>query len=240
MVIDLKNCLVYFADGTTMTGAVNLMAGYMAGATTILVDGFTGQVPVGAMLSIDGVQWYFVVSTIETTGNTTSITFSPGLTGAVADNDVVIVQGIHLRVKVGEGNLTWSEKKPREYKLDRGLIDTVRNGDEQPIDVNFQFMYEELTASDPMMDPPTPEDVLKHRGAAEDWETSDQSDPCAPYCIDIRILHTPPNCTEVDQELVVLPKFYYEQLDHDPKAGTISCTGKCNATEAIVTRIPQV
>ena len=237
MIVDLKNADIYFEDGTSMTGAVNNGAGYSIGATAMTVDGFTGAVPVGARLSIDGDDQYTVVSTVETGSNTTSITFTPALVAAIADDDVVIAYGVYLRIKVGEGNITWSEKKPREFKLDRGELDQVRDADEVPMDVSLQLMYEELTASSG--DPPTPEDALKHRGEAADWTSANTTDPCAPYCINIRFDHTPPNCTAVDKERVVLPMFYYESLDHDPKQGTISCQGKCNATEADVTRISQ-
>jgi len=56
------------------------------------------------------------------------------------------------------------------------------------------------------------------------------------FAINISLIHNPALCVGVKKEKVVLPKFRYEQLDHDPKAGTISCQGKCNAVEAIVTR----
>ena len=237
MLIDLKNCDIYFEDGTEMTGAINNGAGYSIGASALVVNVFTGIVPVGARLSIDGDDQYTVVSTVETSGNTTTINITPVLANAVVDDDVVIAYGVYLRIKVGDGNITWSEKTPREFKLDRGIIDQVRNADEVPMDVSFQMMYEELTASDPNTDPPTPEDVLKRRGAAADWVSANTADPCAPFCINIRIDHTPPNCTAVEKERVILPMFYKEELQHDPKAGTISCTGKCNVTEAIVTRI---
>jgi hypothetical protein len=237
MVIDLKNVTIVFEDGTLKTGAVNLMAGYAIGVSTITVDGFTDKVPVGARLSIDGDDRYTVVSTTETLSATTSITFSPALVAAVLDNDVVIAYGVFLNIKVGDGTITWSEKKPRQYIKDRGRLDEVRNGDEEPMDVNFSMQYIELTASDPVNDPPTPEDALKQRGPASTWVSADNTDPCAPYCINIRLDHIPPNCTSQDKERVVLPMFYYEQLDHDPKAGTITCQGKCNATEAEVTRI---
>lgn len=239
MIIDLKNVDIYFEDGTLLTGAVNLMAGYTVGATTMTVDTFTSKVPEGARLSIDGDDRYVVVSTTETSSHTTSIVFSPALAAVVADNAVVIAHGVFLKIKVGEGNITWSESKPREFKMDRGRLDQVRNGDEAPMEVSVQLMYEELTASDPSTDPPTPEDVLKHRGAAAEWVSTNTEDPCAPYSINIRLRHIPPNCTAVDIEQVVLPMFYYEKLDHDPKAGTIACTGKCNVTEAQVTRISQ-
>jgi hypothetical protein len=242
MLIDLKNCEVYFTDGTNMAGAVNLMAGYMAGATTIVVDTFVGKVPAGARLKFSSHDTlYKVISTTETSSNTTSIVISPGLTTSVADNVAIVAGPVFLKIKVGEGTLTWDETKNREYKMDRGRISEVRNGDEAPMDINLQLMYEELTASDPMTDPPTPEDVLKHRGAASTWLTSDNADAdskCRPYSINIEILHTPP-CTDKKMELVTLPYYRYEKLTHDPKAGTIATTGKCRAVEPIVTRIAQ-
>jgi len=233
--IDLKNVDIYFEDGTQKTGAVNLMAGYTAGASSIVVDGFTGIVPVGSRLSIDGDDRYQVSSTTETGGNTTTIVFTPSLAANVADNDVVIAYGVFLKIKVGDGNITWTEKKPREYKKDRGKLDQVRNGDEEPIDVSLQLMYEELTASSGQ--PPTPEDALKRRGAAATWVSADTVDPCAPYCINIRLDHQPAGCTAFEKERVILPKFYYEELDHNPKDGMISAKGKCNATEALVSRL---
>ena len=212
--------------------------GFAIGATTLIVDGFTGKVPDSSRITI-GSKEYTVTSTVETSGNTTRIVVSPALTAVVADNATVSVFGTFLRIKVGEGNITWSEKKPREFKMDRGRLDQVRNADQQPMEVSFQLMYEELTASNPSTDPPTPEDVLKRRGAAAAWVSANTSDPCAPYSINIRLDHTPPNCTSVDKERVILRLFHYEDLNHDPKGGMISCTGKCNVTEATVSRIAQ-
>lgn len=235
MVIDLKNVDVWMTDGTALEGAINLMAGYIVGSTTFTVDGFVGSVPDGALMLLDGVI-YEVVSATDTMGNTTSITIaSPGLLVAAVDDDPITVYGNSIRIKVGEGNLTWSEKKPREYKKDRGRLDTIRDADEEPMDVSFTMNYEFITASSG--DPPTPEDALKQRGEAADWVSADVDDPCAPYCVNILLLHTPPNCTTIEKELVILPTFYYESLDHDPKAGTIQAAGKCNALEATVSRV---
>lgn len=233
--IDLKNTPIYFEDGTFKSGAVNNVAGYAIGAVSILVDGFTGIVPVGARLSLNGDDRYKVVSTTETSGNTTTIVFTPALAAALTDEEVVIAYGVFVEIKVGEGTITWDEEKPREYKLNRGLIDQVRNGDQVPMSVSIELMYEGLTASDPNTDPPTPEDILKHRGAAADWVSADTVDPCTPYCINIRLDWTPP-CTTFGTERVILPKFYYEKISHDPKAGKLATSGKCNAIEAIVSR----
>lgn len=236
-VIDLKNCNIYLEDGYSEAGAVNNMAGYTAGATTMLVDAITGVVPAGARFTIAGVNGYdfVVVSTVETSGNTTSITFTPALPSSVADNVVITIYGRFLAIRVGEGNLTWSEKKPREYKKDRGRLYQVRNADEEPMDVTMGFMYEYLTASSG--DPPTPEDAIKKRGAAASW-VSTSPDPCSPYSVNIRLDHQPAGCTATERERVVLPFFLYESLDHNPKDGTINVQGKCNAVEAVVTRLP--
>lgn len=238
MVIDLKNTDIWMVDGNTKTGAVNLMAGYIAGATSIVVDGFTGVIPVGAIFLVDGKGVYTVTSTVETTGNTTTINFTPGLYAAATDNDVVTVYGEAIRMKVGEGTITWSEKKPRQYIKDRGLLDTVRDADEEPMDVSFTLQYEFITGTS--SDPPTPEDVLKRKGEAAAWvSAANADDPCAPYCVNLMLLHAPPVCTSIDKELTTIHRFYYEQLDHDPKAGTIQVTGKSNALEATSVRIPR-
>ena len=44
-----------------------------------------------------------------------------------------------LEIKVGEGNLTYSEKVNREYTLNRGILDKVRDGDQTPMDVSFDL-----------------------------------------------------------------------------------------------------
>ena len=74
------------------TGAINNSGGYAAGiATALTVDGFTGIVPTGALVSVAG-RLYRVTAHTETTGNTTAITLDRGLDKAVAD-DAVITQG---------------------------------------------------------------------------------------------------------------------------------------------------
>lgn len=138
-----------------------------------------------------------------------------------------------LEVKIGEGNLTYDEKVNREYIKDKGVLSTVRNGDEEPMDVKLDFMWEFLYAGDAPVTP-TPEDVLKQRGGAAAWVSSD-SDACAPYAVDITILYEP-DCDTINNELIVLPDFRYETLSHDMRAGSVSVTGKCNATDATITR----
>ena len=141
-----------------------------------------------------------------------------------------------LDIKVGDGTVTFDETKVMEYVKDRGLLSTVREGDEEPMDVRIDIVWEFLKAST-ITDTPTVEDALKNRGGASAWVSSD-ADECAPFALDIEIFYDP-DCTTEDIEQIILPDFRYEKLTHDLKAGTIQAQGKCNATEATITRIAQ-
>ena len=143
-----------------------------------------------------------------------------------------------ITLKIGEGNLTYTERKTIEYTLDRGVLDEVREGDEVPVEVRMDVVWEYLTgpsvsstvASGGL---PTPEDVLKFRGGASAWASTD-SDACRPKSVDIEIVYDP-DCVG-DKETITLADFRYEQIDHDARAGTLSCTGRCNIKDATVVR----
>lgn len=142
-----------------------------------------------------------------------------------------------VTIKVGEGNLSWTEKKNRTYKLDRGELDDVVDGDEAPLDLKFDFVWEYLKSRTKTGATPTIEDALKKRGLASGWTSSD-SDTCKPYAVDIVVVYTP-SCSTGDKETITFPDFRWEQLDHDLRAGTISCSGKCNAEEPTIVRAAQ-
>lgn len=139
-----------------------------------------------------------------------------------------------LEIKIGEGNVNWTETVNRDYKLDKGKLDTVRNGDEAPVTVSLDFQWEWLKAS--TGNPPTPVDVLKKRGEAAAWVSS-SADACEPYAIDVEIT-IDPNCSDGSEyEVITFPDFRHESLDYDLREGTISCSGGCNVVEATVARV---
>ena len=239
--IDLKRATISLRDGaataSSKAGAVNLTAGYTAGATVFVTDGFTGAVANGQTFTVVGATGtYTVVGHLETSSNTTSITFTPSLVGTVADNAVITVAALSganiLEVNVGEGNLTFTEKRNIEYRRNRGLLEGVREGDEEPVEVSFDFEWQYLKSS--TGDPVTPSEVIKRNGNAAGWVSTDP-DPCALYAIDILVLYHEP-CGSVQDELIVLQDFRWETLDHNVKDGQISCKGNCNITQAISTR----
>jgi hypothetical protein len=175
-------------------------------------------------------------STVNPGGSTRQITFTPIImtaSGIPSDDAVITFSGRTLEIKIGTGNLTYDEKRTMDYTLNRGDLDTVREGDQVPMDVKFDFIWEFLTAPGTDLTP-TIEDVLKKRGVAANW-TSSSADPCEPYAVDIEIEYDPP-CGGVQEEIIVLPDFRQESLAHDIKAATVAATGKCNATQAVDSR----
>jgi hypothetical protein len=238
--LDIKNCDVYIEDGysgsVTGTTLVNNGSGYMAGATTMLVDGSTGAVTTGDRFTVAGdTVIHTVTGHSETLSNTTSITFTPALGSSVADGAAIVWLPHRLQIRIGEGNVQWTEKRPVVYTKDRGILDTVRLGDEEPMEVKLDFTWVFLKASSGQA--ATIEDALKKRGGAADWVTS-SADTCEPYAVDIVIEYTPP-CTTEEMEIYTLQDFRYEDLGHDLKQGQVSVTGKCNVKEPNIVRQAQ-
>ena len=134
-----------------------------------------------------------------------------------------------LEIKVGDGNLTHSQKKAREFGLDRGALDTVRNADEEPMDVAFDFMWEFLSSANGASTP-TIEEVLENLAPADSWVTT-ADDTCQPFCVDLEIVNAP-SCSAIDDEQTLFEEFYHEGLDHDAKEASVACTGRCNRLKA--------
>jgi len=143
-----------------------------------------------------------------------------------------------LTIKIGEGNLTYSEKLTMEYTLDRGNLDDVREGDDVPMDVSLDFVWEYLIGSGSTGAAGSVEDFLKRQNAYS-GNTSTDLDACRPYAVDVVIEYMPNPYNCGDKETITLPDFRYEDLSHDLSAGSISCTGRCNAKAASVVRAAQ-
>lgn len=142
---------------------------------------------------------------------------------------------LSITAKLGDGNFTWSEKRAIEYKKDRGLLDTVRLGDQDPLDVKFEFNWVFILGDtgDGSGFTTSIHDALTKQGGATAWISSD-ANTCAPYAVDLVLTYTP--CA-LKTEVITFVDFRYEQLDFDAKAGTVSCTGKCNVIKPTDARV---
>ncbi len=85
--------------------------------------------------------------TISTTtpgvlGTTTTAMVINALLVATTSGGTATFTGIKIEVIVGEGNLEYTEKKTRIFRLNRGNLNTVKNDDQEPMDVTFAFEWE--------------------------------------------------------------------------------------------------
>ena len=135
-------------------------------------------------------------------------------------------------MKIGDGNITYTEHSEYDYLLDRDNLDTVKEGKEVPMDVKWDSVYEHITTG--TSENISPMDALKGIGAASEW-ISYAADPCEPYAVAMEVEHVPP-CGTSQGETTLFPDFRSEQREVNFKDATISVTGKCNVTEPIVTR----
>ena len=241
--IDLRDTTIYIKDGLSGTGAIN-SAGVVATDTDIDIDTIvlntdvTDQIPVGARFTIagetDATQVHTVTARTPSSGNpTTNIVFTPALgPGTYADDGVVTFQAQQIEIKVGDGNLTYTEAEEFEYELDRGVLDTVRRGDDQPLSVDLEFVYEAITTG--TSESIAPMDAIKRQGSASEWVSS-ASDKCEPYSVDIVVEHVPP-CGTKDNERTTFPTFRSESRNPDFSEATIAVSGRCNVTVPTVER----
>lgn len=223
-VIDLRNADIFIKDGTANSASTTLSANAAKGDTSIDLTSVVG-LDHGEGIVLGGSLEYYVITGIS--GSTATV--EPPLTMNFATATPVAGVSNMLEVKIGEGTLTYNERRAVTYILNRGRIYATKLGDDAPVEVSFQFLWEFLRAG--VGDPPTVEEALKQIGAAADWVSSD-TDPCNPYCVDISICYIPP-CG--DTERITLPKFRWEELNHDLKAATVDVRGNANVAFATVT-----
>ena len=174
------------------------------------------------------------VSTTRPGAVSWELTFTPALDAGdlPSDGDVITFLPQQLEIKIGDGNLTYTEANEYEYDLDRGVLDTVRAGDQVPLDLSLEFVYEYITTG--TSEEISPMDALKKIGGASAWVSS-SADPCEPYAIDVEVIHTP-ICTTQEIETTVFPDFRSESREPDLGEASVAVSGRCNAVQPTVTR----
>ena len=165
---------------------------------------------------------------------TWSLTFTPAVYTAdlPQDDDVSTFLPQQVAVKVGDGSLSYTEHTEYEYLKDRGVLDTVRQKDDVPMDVKIDCVYESITTG--TSEDISPMDALKGVGGAADWVSS-ATDQCEPYAVSLLVVHTPP-CGSKQIETTLFPTFRSDSREINFKDATISVSGKSNCTEPTVTR----
>jgi hypothetical protein len=239
----VKTALVAMDDGY---GTDDWAVTGEAGAWVVEFKGALGSAPrallVGDGTNLTGGGGLVKTVTVATTvagvaavgsSATADITFSPALgAGSYGTDAAITFLPQLLEVKIGEGNITYTEHNEYNYLLDRDNLDTVKEGKEVPMDVKWDSVYEHITTG--TSENISPMDALKGIGAAAEW-INYAADPCEPYAVAIEVEHVPP-CGTSQGETTLFPDFRSEQREVNFKDATISVTGKCNVTEPIVSR----
>lgn len=241
---DVKAALVAMDDGYTSSDWDVTGGPGPASAWVVEFKGALGLAP-RALLTGDGTALTggsstdVTVTTTQTgivaagSDTTTEITFSPALgAGTYGASAIVTFLPQQLEVKIGDGNITYTEHNEYDYLLDRDNLDTVKQGKEVPMDVKWDSVYEHITTG--TSENISPMDALKGIGAASEWITYAE-DPCEPYAVALEVEHVPP-CGTSQGETTLFPDFRSETREVNFKDATISVTGKCNVTEPVVSR----
>jgi hypothetical protein len=128
-----------------------------------------------------------------------------------------------VEVKIGDGNISWNERRNVEYTHNRGAIDEVRLGDDEAIEVSFDFIWEWISSITGVAI------VEAIKCTAAGWVTSGGA--CEPDAVDLELTLAPTNCGS-DSETVTFTEFRWESINPDLRSGQISCTGRCMSVTA--------
>lgn len=139
----------------------------------------------------------------------------------------------YIEVTIGEGNLQYSTRRNVEPVKSRGVLDRVREGEQDITDVQFQFVWEHIKSSG--SDPPTIEEVLSRSGPASTWQ-SDSADLDSPFCIRLQLVKTKQCGSINDGETLTFFEFHYQELAHSLEDATVDCRGFSNRVKPKVTR----
>ena len=138
-----------------------------------------------------------------------------------------------VTVNIGDGTFRFTEAFTMNYELNRGTLDDVTEGDDIPMEVNFDFVWDYLigTAGSPSV-----REALRGTGNASAWKSTD-ADTCNAYAVDLTLTFTP-DC-DGNKETMTFSDFRVERMDADIGNKQIAASGKCNVTQPTAVRASQ-
>jgi len=234
--IDMKNTTLYIRDGKNAQAMAGQEVDGIQAAGQNEIDFVVGGVAaaglaVGMWLAPDTtVRPRYFITKIATD----TVTLHKNLEAAIPDTTLLYVSDWNeLEIEIGEGNMTWSLKLPRDYKKSKGRLSHVKDGDEEPMDVSVDALWDYLQAN--TGGTPTIYEALLRKGEAATWISA--GGECQPYSVDIVLLNVPDCATlATPNELIIFPDFRPENLDGDLGGGTLALPGKSFSLTPITAR----
>ncbi len=161
-----------------------------------------------------------------------SLEVYPELPSSVNPADEISILGRCASVKIGDGSLSWDETTNYEYEMDRGEIDAVAEGEDEPVTVNLSMVYE-YVASVVGSNVPTPVEILKQKGEAANW-ISTGADPCELYAVDLEVDYKPP--CDLPHEITTFRELRWDSINPNFQDSSIEMRARCKAVEPVVHR----
>ena len=127
-----------------------------------------------------------------------------------------------VTVKIGEGNISWNERRNIEYTHDRGVILDARLGDDEAIEISFDFIWDWISSISGTSI------VEAIKCTASGWVTSGGN--CEPDAVDLELTLSPANCSG-STETITFNDFRWETINPDLRSGQISCSGRCMSVD---------
>jgi hypothetical protein len=137
-----------------------------------------------------------------------------------------------LEFKVGEGSMSFRERRNLIFTRNRGKLDLVKIGDDVPVEVNFDITWEFLKALGGASTP-TPYEFLKKTGPAAGYTSAGPA--CEPWAIDIEVSNVTP-CGSDSDEKITLPDFRPDRIEGGLRDAMLRVTGRCNSKEVNAVR----
>lgn len=142
-----------------------------------------------------------------------------------------------IAIRIGEGNFSYTTKRNIVSRKSRGNLHQTREGEQEPTDISFQFVWDQITSSGE--ESPTIEEAF--HGEIEEWTSASASDPNGVFTVNLQIVRSltcqrPNATTYTDGETYNFPEFNLLELAHSAKDGTVDCRGFSNRVRPTTTR----
>lgn len=138
----------------------------------------------------------------------------------------------YVAIRIGEGNFSYSRRRSVEPRKSRGNLHSSREGEEEPIDIQFQFVWDYIRSSG--SEPPTIEEIIDGRATGWVSATPKNFDPDGPFTVNLQIVRLV-SCAN-DGEVYNFAEFNCTELSHSLKDSTVDCRGFSNRVRPYVTR----
>mgnify|MGYP001603984751 CR=1 FL=1 len=148
-----------------------------------------------------------------------------GQTRNLRDGEITLKDGtgtpLTVVLTLEQGDMSWTDRRNYVKVLDRGVLDHVRAGDQEPVVLSFSVKIDRV--SEPTS-PVTLYNALRKMGAAASWLSVGQTHE--PYALLVQFRMLDP-AGGADHEIITFNKFFPEEvtMDEGEEFNTVSASG---------------